>query len=105
MAFLLKLFKGAAKHKREYPNIRQGTDPLEQWQKIGELGDGSFGKVFKVRVRTLTARRGRVVAPLGRVALGVDDQSPAKLLTSGLCLSFSFQVEDDPYASGPRHHG
>ena len=49
MAFLLKLFKGAAKHKREYPNIRQGTDPLEQWQKIGELGDGSFGKVFKVR--------------------------------------------------------
>lgn len=67
MAFLLKLFKGTAKHKREYPNIRQGADPLEQWQKIGEIGDGSFGKVFKVRVRTLS--RG-VVAPLGRVAVG-----------------------------------
>ena len=70
MAFLLKLFKGAAKHKREYPNIRQGTDPLEQWQKIGELGDGSFGKVFKVRVRTLTARRGKGSCTSGKSSTG-----------------------------------
>lgn len=70
MAFLLKLFKGTAKHKREYPNIRQGADPLEQWQKIGELGDGSFGKVFKVRVRTLTTRRGRGCCTSGKSSCG-----------------------------------
>ena len=50
MAFFRKLFSGGGKSKkREYPYIIRGVDPLESWQKVGELGDGAFGKVFKVR--------------------------------------------------------
>ena len=49
MAFLRKLLQSSAKKTKEYPNIRKETDPLEQWNKIGELGDGAFGKVYKVR--------------------------------------------------------
>ena len=49
MAFLKKLFQGAARSKKkDYPNITSGADPLEKWRKIGELGDGAFGTVFKV---------------------------------------------------------
>ena len=48
MAFLLKLFQGSSKSKREYPNVRRDSDPLENWTTIGELGDGAFGTVFKV---------------------------------------------------------
>ncbi len=51
MAFLRFLFGKSAKNKREYPNVRQGTDPLENWTKTKELGDGSFGKVYQVSER------------------------------------------------------
>ena len=51
MAFLKKLFQGSSKgKKKEYPNITSGADPLEKWRKIGELGDGAFGTVFKVNL-------------------------------------------------------
>lgn len=49
MSFFRRLFQGGGKNKKkDYPNIIQGVDPLESWQKVGELGDGAFGKVFKV---------------------------------------------------------
>ena len=49
MAFLKRLLQGSSKNKKkEYPNIINGADPLEKWRKIGELGDGAFGAVFKV---------------------------------------------------------
>ena len=47
MAFILRLFQ-SQKKQRDYPNIKSGVDPLETWRKVGELGDGAFGKVFKV---------------------------------------------------------
>lgn len=50
MAFLKRLFQGGDKKKKKiYPNVTYGSDPLEFWQKVGELGDGAFGKVYKVR--------------------------------------------------------
>lgn len=49
MAFLRRLLQGSAKKTKEYPNISKETDPLEQWNKIGELGDGAFGKVYKAQ--------------------------------------------------------
>ena len=49
MSFFRKLFSGGSKaKKKEYPNIIQDVDPMESWTKVGELGDGAFGKVFKV---------------------------------------------------------
>ena len=49
MAFLKKLFQGGAKSKKkDYPNVTHGQDPLENWTKVGEIGDGAFGTVFKV---------------------------------------------------------
>ena len=51
MAFLKRFLQGSSKNKKkEYPNIINGADPLEKWRKIGELGDGAFGTVFKVTV-------------------------------------------------------
>lgn len=44
-----KIFKlGAEKRKKQYEHVRRDEDPEEVWDIIGELGDGAFGKVFKV---------------------------------------------------------
>ena len=51
MSFLKALFSGREKNKRkEYNNITRDVDPMEQWNKLSELGDGAFGKVYKVRL-------------------------------------------------------
>lgn len=44
-----KIFKlGAEKKKKQYEHVRRDENPEEVWDIIGELGDGAFGKVFKV---------------------------------------------------------
>ena len=35
-------------------NIKRDIDPNQFWEIVGELGDGAFGKVYKVRVNTVT---------------------------------------------------
>lgn len=35
---------------REYEHVRRDLDPNDVWEIVGELGDGAFGKVYKVRV-------------------------------------------------------
>ncbi len=44
------LFGGADKRKTKIwnPNIKRDEDPNEIWEIVGELGDGAFGKVYKV---------------------------------------------------------
>lgn len=37
------------KKKKEFSYIIKGVDPNTIWDLVGELGDGSFGKVYKVR--------------------------------------------------------
>lgn len=37
-----------AKKKKVYNNVKMETDPEEYWDMIGELGDGAYGKVYKV---------------------------------------------------------
>lgn len=34
-----------AKKKKVFNNIRDNSDPSENWDMVGELGDGAFGKV------------------------------------------------------------
>lgn len=54
MSFLSNLKKAFhfggndAKKKKLYNNIKMDVNPEEFWEKIGELGDGAFGKVYKV---------------------------------------------------------
>jgi STE20-like kinase len=33
------------KKKKVFNNIRDNSDPAENWDMVGELGDGAFGKV------------------------------------------------------------
>ncbi len=42
-----------SKRKKVYNNIRFNENPEDFWDLIGELGDGAFGKVYKVCVRNL----------------------------------------------------
>ena len=57
MSFLSNLKKvlhlgGAneAKKKKVFNNIKMDCNPEEFWELVGELGDGAFGKVYKVRL-------------------------------------------------------
>lgn len=46
-----KIFKlGAEKKKKQYEHVRRDVNPEEVWEIIGELGDGAFGKVYKVGI-------------------------------------------------------
>lgn len=41
--------EGDSKKKlKHYSYIRRDFDPSELWEIVGELGDGAFGKVYKV---------------------------------------------------------
>lgn len=47
-----KIFKlGSDKKKKQYEHVKRDLNPEEFWEIIGELGDGAFGKVYKVRAR------------------------------------------------------
>lgn len=54
MSFLSNLKKAFhfggndAKKKKLYNNIKMDCNPEEFWEMVGELGDGAFGKVYKV---------------------------------------------------------
>lgn len=49
MAFLKQLFPFMkVKKKKEFSYITKGVDPHTIWDLVSELGDGSFGKVYKV---------------------------------------------------------
>lgn len=52
-SFFKGLFgKSPKEKKKDYPNIKMNQDPSLFWETIGELGDGAFGKVYKVRHRS-----------------------------------------------------
>lgn len=39
-----------SKRKKSYNNIRFNENPEDFWEIVGELGDGAFGKVYKVNI-------------------------------------------------------
>lgn len=46
---LRRIFKlGPDRKKKQYEHVHRDVNPEDIWEIIGELGDGAFGKVFKV---------------------------------------------------------
>ena len=51
-SFLGRLFKGGANKKKKenkHPHLKRNQNPFDIWTNVGELGDGAFGKVYKVQ--------------------------------------------------------
>lgn len=51
-----KIFKGGSvagdlRRKKICQNVKFDENPEDHWRIIGELGDGAFGKVYKVRAK------------------------------------------------------
>lgn len=62
-----KIFKlGSEKKKKQYEHVKRDLNPEEFWEIIGELGDGAFGKVYKVRRRKREVALVKIKLPLVR---------------------------------------
>lgn len=50
-SLLMRIFRMGVEKKRvrHYENLKRDVDPHQMWETLGELGDGAFGKVYKVR--------------------------------------------------------
>lgn len=42
--------------KKVYNNIKRDENPEATWELVGELGDGAFGKVYKVCLELILSR-------------------------------------------------
>lgn len=72
-----KIFKlGGEKKKKQYEHVKRDLNPEELWEIIGELGDGAFGKVFKVRPRL----------PSGGPGTARVERGPARRASSSGCF-------------------
>ncbi|KPP59631.1 hypothetical protein Z043_122429 [Scleropages formosus] len=45
---ILRLPTSDKKKAKQYEHVRRDLNPCDLWEIVGELGDGAFGKVYKV---------------------------------------------------------
>lgn len=73
---ILRLSTFEKRRSKEYEHVRRDLDPGEVWEVVGELGDGAFGKVYKVGRRRGASTCGPAAAPGPPPAAGAALQPP-----------------------------
>ncbi|KAJ1126746.1 hypothetical protein NDU88_005152 [Pleurodeles waltl] len=48
---ILRFSNQDRRRQKEYEHVQRDQDPTLEWEVVGELGDGAFGKVYKVKNR------------------------------------------------------
>lgn len=62
---ILRLSNFEKRRSKEYEHVRRDLDPNDVWEIVGELGDGAFGKVYKVSRKMETGYWGGGVGQAG----------------------------------------
>lgn len=96
-----KIFKlGAEKKKKQYEHVRRDENPEEIWDIIGELGDGAFGKVFKVGFHSLCESRCcPVTMPLSAAPVMPVSTPPPFEICASLNIISSMETDSLPRGS------
>lgn len=83
---ILRLSTFEKRKSREYEHVRRDVDPNEVWEIMGELGDGAFGKVYKVRALRVGGSGAAPEGALARISPGYRSEGrrgTVRTLTQG----------------------
>lgn len=80
---ILRLSTFEKRRSKEYEHVRRDLDPGEVWEVVGELGDGAFGKVYKVGPRREGSRAGAQHLRPRRAPPPPAARAPVQLLGCG----------------------
>lgn len=98
---ILRLSTFEKRKSREYEHVRRDLDPNEVWEIVGELGDGAFGKVYKVRALRVGGHRRveRLRSPPATAREGAETLRGPELGIPGCCPDAPCSL-GDPYSAG-----
>lgn len=68
------------KKVKQYEHVHRDVNPNDIWELIGELGDGAFGKVYKVRYLLLLLRPSMAVLKVAHLSVSLIMSSKENLI-------------------------